>query len=496
MSVHDHSAPVNTFSPDVGGEPEPPHSIELEQALLGALLTDNGVADRVRDTVSSDDFFDPLHASIWERAGELIASGQTADPRTLRRSFETVMITDEMPVHRYLGTLVAAATSIVSAPDYATAIADLAVRRRLIDLGAELAAGASDLRPTADLLDDLGRRVSLIASGSARNRAVSLGAAAEAAMKRLAQAYKLRQPVGVSTGIADLDARIGKLKPGHLYVLAGRPAMGKTGLALNIAYAAATRRWVDEHGEEQDPRTVMFFSLEMPADQLAERILAERAEVSGARLAAGSIDQAEFESVIEASRRLGTVPLEIDESSGITIASLAARARRQNAEDGPLGLVVVDYLGLLRGTSRRSADNRVQEITEITTGLKALAKELRVPVLALSQLNRGVESRTDKRPSLSDLRESGSIEQDADVVLFVYRDEYYAERSAPDPGDLDAYEAWEARVRAAAGKAELIVAKNRHGPTGTVHAAFDAKLMRFSDLAITERATAGRYGHD
>ena len=294
---------------------------------------------------------------------------------------------------------------------------------------------------------------------------------------------------GISTGLRDLDSRMGGLQRSDLVVLAGRPSMGKTALVTNIAFNIANARWksweakphLDKDDKEHDGGVVAFFSLEMSAEQLATRILSEQAEVQSEKIRRGLISEQEFKTLVEVTQRMSQIPLHIDQTGGITIAQLAARARKLKRQKG-LDVLIVDYLQLLSGSGRSSQANRVQEITEITTGLKALAKELHVPIIALSQLSRQVEQRDDKRPQLSDLRESGSIEQDADVVMFVYREEYYVERTKPNEGTAE-FQEWQQKMAMVAGKAEVIVGKQRHGPVGTVQLGFEGMFTRFFDLA-------------
>jgi replicative DNA helicase len=287
---------------------------------------------------------------------------------------------------------------------------------------------------------------------------------------------------GVATGFRDLDSKMGGLQPSDLIIVAGRPSMGKTALATNIAFHVARALARGDHGDGRPAEGVVgFFSLEMSSEQLATRIIAEQAGISSEKIRRGRIDANEFDRIVEAAQELQTLPLFIDQTGGITVAQLAARARRLKRQHG-LALLVVDYLQLLAGSSRRASEGRVQEVTEITTGLKALAKELAVPVIALSQLSRQVEQREDKRPQLSDLRESGSIEQDADVVMFVFREEYYVERRQPREGSPE-HLAWQDEMEQVQGLADVIIGKQRHGPTGTVRLQFRADITRFADLA-------------
>lgn len=483
---------ASTATQAVEGEVYQPHNIEMESRLLGSLMTlGRSARDLMRDVIGADDFYDPLHASIFEAAAGLIDAGKPATAVLMKPFFaDAAKITDDLTVGGYLDYLPLVASPLDRVAAYATEIAELSARRRLIALGFDLAASGPAQEPVAEIVAGFQAAALKIAAGGAAPGPATLREAVDGAIKHIAAAYRRGEAAGVTTGIRDLDDHIGRLQPGELIVLAGRPAMGKTALALNMAFAAATRPWVDDDGEERPPRPVLYFSLEMSEEQLAERIISERSGLPAERLRRGRIDEGELYAAREAAMAVAATPLLIDDTGALGLQSLMARARRAAADAGPLGLglIVVDYLGLVRGTARRDG-SKVLEVAEITAGLKALAKELNVPVLALSQLNRQVESRTDKRPTLADLRDSGSIEQDADLVLFVYRDEYYLGKEEPDASDGSAYAEWQAKMTMARGKAEVIVSKFRTGPVGVIPVAFDARLMRFGDLA---RGTGAR----
>jgi replicative DNA helicase len=467
-----------------------PHNLEAEQALLGAILVNNEAMDRVSSFLEPQHFFDPLHQQIYETAGKLIHAGKQATPITLRTFFENAEpISQNLTVPQYLGTLAANATTIINAEDYGRTVYDLATRRALIIIGEDMVNGAYDspvdFPPQSQIEEAEGRLYDLAEQRKYGQGFLGFGTALTNAIDMANAAYQRSGHLsGLGTGLVDLDAKLGGLQSSDLIILAGRPSMGKTALATNIAYniAKTYRAEMQPDGTQKavDGAIVGFFSLEMSAEQLATRILSEQAEISSEKIRRGMIDEGEFRKLVEVSREMSQIPLYIDQTGGISVAQLAARARKLKRQKG-LGLLVVDYLQLLSGSSRRS-DNRVQEITEITTGLKALAKELDVPILALSQLSRQVEQRDDKRPQLSDLRESGSIEQDADVVMFVFREEYYVERRKPDETDSK-FGDWMADMSRVHGKAEVIIGKQRHGPTGTVPLAFEAQFTRFANLS-------------
>jgi replicative DNA helicase len=471
---------------------QPPHNIDAEQALLGAILVNNEAIDRVMGFLEPHHFYDPLHQQIYEIAAKLIQAGKQATPITLRTFFENAEPIDaNLTVPQYLGRLAANATTIINAADYGRTIHDLATRRALIMIGEDLVNTAYDspvdFPPEQQIQDAEGRLYDLAESGKYGQGFLSFGAALTQAIDMANAAYQRDGHLsGLSTGLVDLDAKLGGLQPSDLIVLAGRPSMGKTALATNIAYnvARAYKAEKQQDGSDKviDGAIVGFFSLEMSAEQLATRILAEQAEISSEKIRRGMINEEEFRRLVRASQEMAEIPLYIDQTGGISIAQLAARARKLKRQKG-LGLLIVDYLQLLTGSTRRSAEGRVQEVSEITTSLKALAKELNVPVLALSQLSRAVEQRDDKRPQLSDLRESGSIEQDADVVMFVFREEYYVERKKPSESNVEEMLKWQQEMALVHGKAEVIIGKQRHGPTGTVPLSFEASYTRFGNLA-------------
>ena len=467
-----------------------PHNLEAEQALLGAILVNNEALDRVSGFLSPDHFFDPLHGRIYETLATLIHAGKTATPITVKTFFENVEPIDaNMTVPQYLGRLAANATTIINAAEYGRTVYDLATRRALIVIGEDMVntayESAVDQAPKAQIEEAESRLYSLAEQNKYGQGFETFRSALTNAIEMANSAFQRSGHLsGAATGLADLDNKLGGLQRSDLIILAGRPSMGKTALATNIAYNVAKayrgERRADGSMETVDGGIVGFFSLEMSSEQFATRILSEQTEIGSEKIRRGMIEEAEFRKLSEVASEMSRIPLFIDQTGGMTIAQLAARARKLKRQHG-LDMLVVDYLQLLSGSKSRS-DNRVQEITEITTGLKALAKELNVPVVALSQLSRQVENREDKRPQLSDLRESGSIEQDADVVMFVFREEYYIERTKPAEGTPE-FADWMTKMSQASGKAEVIIGKQRHGPVGTVELSFEGQFTRFGNLA-------------
>ena len=487
---------MNSIAPKV--EPAPtlsrtaPHNAEAERQLLGAILVNNETFYRVSDFLEPAHFYLAPHQQIYEMTGKLIRAGKVASPITLKTYFAADTQIADLSATQYLLRLAADATSIINSEDYGRTIYDLAMRRDLIRIGEDMVNIAFDApidMPPSAQIDDAERRLFALAeTGGASAGFVTFGDAITSTIDMAAAAFQREGALsGISTGLRDLDARMGGLQHSDLIVLAGRPGMGKTSLATNIAYNVASAYRAEELPDGTmktvDGGVVGFFSLEMSAEQLATRIISEQTEISSSKIRRGDISEADFEMLVAASQHMQTVPLYIDQTGGISISNLVARARRLKRQRG-LDLLVIDYIQLLSGSGKRS-DNRVQEITEITTGLKALAKELNVPIIALSQLSRQVESREDKRPQLSDLRESGSIEQDADVVMFVFREEYYLGKTMPPEGSEDFFK-WQADMDRVAGRAEVIIGKQRHGPTGTVDLQFAGEFTRFSDLAQDE----------
>ncbi len=488
--------PIESVVRKQAEEPAPlfrsaPHNIEAEQALLGAVLVNNEAFYRVSDFLNPEHFFEPIHQKVYQLCRDLIRAGKIATPVTLKTFLDPAIDIGGMTTGQYLARLAAEATTIINAEDYGRTIYDLAIRRSLILLGEDMVNVAYDAPvdfAPRDQIEEAERKLYDLAEsgrydGGFQRFAQALTTAIDMAAHAFQRDGKLS---GIATELADLDRMMGGLQASDLIILAGRPGMGKTALATNIAYNVA-KAWqgevkADGHTVTTNGGVVGFFSLEMSAEQLATRIIAEQTGIPSSQIRRGGISESDFEKIKDYSIELQHLPLYVDETGGLSVAQLAARARRLKRQRG-LDLLVIDYLQLLSGSTKRSSENRVQEITEITTKLKALAKELNVPILALSQLSRQVESRDDKRPQLSDLRESGSIEQDADVVLFVYREEYYHVMRKPLESERDKFAEWLAESDKVHGKAEVIIGKQRHGPTGTVELQFDASVTRFSSLA-------------
>jgi len=466
-----------------------PHNIEAEQSLLGAVLVNNEALYRVSDFLEPGHFFEPIHQQIYDIARSLIRTGKLASPVTLKTFLPADVDIAGLTVAQYLARLAAEATTIINAADYGRTIYDLAVRRDLIQIGEDMVNVAFDAPvdfAPRDQIEDAERRLYELAEiGRYGGGFQKFETALTTALEMASNAYQRDGGLsGLATGLIELDAKMGGLQKSDLIIIAGRPGMGKTALATNIAYNVA-KAWegtthADGHSETLNGGRVGFFSLEMSAEQLATRILSEQTKIPSNIIRRGKITSAEFEKLKDTTIEIQHLPLFIDETGGLSVAQLAARARRLKRQRG-LDLLVIDYIQLLAGSTRRAQENRVQEVTEITTNLKALAKELNVPVVALSQLSRQVENRDDKRPQLSDLRESGSIEQDADVVMFVFREEYYLEAKKPREGTQE-FPEWQAKATGAHGKAEVIIGKQRHGPTGTVELQFEASVTRFGNL--------------
>ena len=487
-------APGTVASPEAIPFRAAPHNLEAEQALLGAILVNNEAHDRVSNFLEPHHFYDPLHQQIYEVSSKLIASGKQATPITLKTFFENAEPIDAtLTVPQYLGRLAANAATIINARDYGRTVYDLATRRGLIVIGEDMVNAAYDAPvdfPPKEQIEEAETRLFALAESDKYGQGfLNFNTALTHAIEMASNAYQRDGHLsGIATRFAGIDSKMGGLQPSDLIVLAGRPSMGKTALATNIAFNVARARaesWaakpdVATDDPSHDGAVVGFFSLEMSSEQLATRILSEQAGIPSEKIRRGMINEDEFKTLVTVSQRMATIPLYIDQTGGISIAQLAARARRLKRQHG-LGLLVVDYLQLMTGMSKRG-DNRVQEVSEITNGLKALAKELGVPILALSQLSRAVEQRDDKRPQLADLRESGSIEQDADIVMFVFREEYYLERTKPAEGTIE-FQDWMAKMQLVSGKAEVIIGKQRHGPIGTVQLQFDGSVTRFADLA-------------
>ena len=492
------SSPVRSLAnPDSSLPPlrTPPHNFVAEKALLGAIFANNNAYDRVSDYLRPRHFADPIHGRIYESASKLIERGQIADPITLNNFFEQDGSLADVGGAQYLVELAASMVNVINAVEYGRTIYDLHLKRQLIDLGENVVNRAF----SPDVEDQASRQIEeaeqtlydLATTGEISSGFQTFKTSIVSAIEMAETAHKHDGKFsGVATGLRDIDTMIGGLHPSDLVIIAGRPSMGKTALATNIAFNAAYdyQFETDDAGNKKtvDGAVVGFFSLEMSAEQLAARILSEQTEIASDKMRKGKLTNDEFDRLVVASQQLHNLPFFIDDTPALSVSMLRTRARRLKREHG-LGLVIVDYLQLMESSTR--ADNRVQEIAEVTRGLKTLAKELNVPVLALSQLSRAVEQREDKRPLLSDLRESGTIEQDADVVTFIFREAYYLERAEPihrqdESPDKhgERLQRWETRLNDVRHHSELIIAKQRHGPTGTVKLYFDGNFTRFGDL--------------
>jgi len=493
-----------TDDPKANGERLPglrvqPHNLEAEQALLGAILVNNEAFHRVSEFLRAEHFFEPVHARIFQSCADRIGRGQLADAKSLFHLFDEDEALRELDGARYLARLARAAETIINAPSFGQIIHDLAVKRGLIALGEEMVLRAYDAQApeTAEDQIELAEQglFELAQEGEVHTGFRDFPNVLTSAVNLIQSAYhKVGEVTGVPTRLDGLDRILGGLQSSDLLILAGRPSMGKTALAVSIAANAAAQKAAGQEAErlKSENYTVGVFSLEMSAEQLATRLLSAEAQIPSDELRRGKLDEEAWQQVVRASQALTARPMFIDDTPALSVAGLRSRARRLMRTQG-LSLLVVDYLQLMRGSSTMSQNNRVQEISEITQALKAIAKELNIPVLALSQLSRAVENREDKRPLLSDLRESGSIEQDADVVMFVYREEYYLERSAPQQREnesLDKFQQrhrdWLDRCDRAHNRADIIIAKQRNGPIGTVQVQFDPSFGRFRNLETVE----------
>jgi len=490
--------PMNSIdSPLLGlSQRLPPSNMQAEQALLGALLANNKAYERVSEFLVPEHFADPIHGRIYQAIARRVEAGQLADAVTLKAEFEHAGILDEVGGTAYLAQLLTAMVGIINAGEYGRAVHDAWLRRQLIDIGETVvnnAFGADAELDGAQQIEAAEQSLFQLATdGGSSGGFISFERALTGAILSAERAF--RQPGGVSgltTGLRDLDAKMGGLHPSDLLILAGRPGMGKTSLATKIAFGAAKALLAEARAEDSNrlPKaSIALFSLEMSAEQLATRLLSEESQISGDRIRRGDIGQRDFDKFVQVSREIAALPIEIDDTPAITLSALRTRCRRLKRTRG-LALIVVDYLQLMRPSPGTRPESRVQEISQITQGLKAIAKELAVPVMALSQLSRAVESREDKRPQLSDLRESGSIEQDADVVMFIYRDEYYLQQREPKEIAFDNPEKFhealvdfQQKMEKVHNQADLILAKQRHGPTGTIKLFFEAEYTRFADL--------------
>jgi replicative DNA helicase len=489
---------VPLFQTEPPAPPQLPANVEAEAALLGALMIDNRLVEDVQLMLRAEHFFEPLHGRIYDAVLKVADRNMVANPVTLKPLFDSDEAMKALGGPAYLAQLTGSGAALIGARDFARQVYDLALQRELVSVGREMVSSALDTshgNQPRELIEAAEMALYKVAEEGGEGGGVkSFGQATKLAVEQAERALNSGGHLsGITTGLEGVNGKIGGLHNSDLLILAGRPGMGKTSLATNFAFNAA-QRWMRDEEDGIEPEKsvgakVAFFSLEMSADQLATRILSEQSGISSENLRMGKFGQAEFRNLARAAADLENLPLFIDDTPGLTIAALRTRARRLKRRHG-IGLIIIDYLQLLQGSGRSSSDNRVQEISEISRGLKQLAKELHLPVMALSQLSRAVEQREDKRPQLSDLRESGSIEQDADIVLFVYREEYYVmsrEPKRPAEGDdaktFEDHQKWMSELQRVEAVSELIVAKQRHGSTGKVKMRFDAHITRFSDMA-------------
>ena len=469
-----------------------PQNIEAEQSLIGSVLFDNKVLEDLPTNFATRHFFDPLHATIFDACIFLIDNGRLADPLTLKSYLKQDDLQRDMDIEKYLSELREGVVSLSKAKFYAEEIRNCHIRRSLIRIGDELI--NKSVNPTLDVTPDQEisnteeQLYNLAEKDQINSGPLDFKSVLASATNQINEAYNRKGKLsGIDTGFSGLNRQLGGLNKSDLLVLAGRPAMGKTALATNIGFNAAKSSKLEKN------ESILIFSLEMSAEQLAQRILAEQSTIDSHKLRSGDLNETEFSKLVSTQNDILNLPFFIDDTPAISVGQIASRARRLKRTHG-LSLIIIDYIQLIQGSKASEAQGRVQEVSSITRGLKSLAKELNVPILALSQLSRAVEQREDKRPILADLRESGSIEQDADVVMFVYREEYYLDKSEPTQRDNENQESfnerflkWQDRRNMAEGKAEIIISKQRHGPTGIVQVQFEAKFTRFMDLVQDDR---------
>ena len=469
-----------------------PQNIEAEQSLIGSILFDNKVMEDLPTNFANRHFFDPLHSSIFEACISLTDNGRLADPVTLKGYLKDDVSLRDIDIEQYLLDLREGTLSLSKAKFYADEIRNCYVRRSLIRIGDDLIDRSInpsiEISPDQEISNTEEQLYNLAEKDQVNSGPIDFKTVLGKATNQINEAYQRKGSLsGVDTGFSGLNRQLGGLNKSDLLVLAGRPAMGKTALATNIGFNAA------KTSKEENNQSVLIFSLEMSAEQLAQRILAEQSTIDSHKLRNGDISEKEFSDLVSTQNEIMNLPFFIDDTPAISVGQIASRARRLKRTNG-LALIIIDYIQLIQGTKASEAQGRVQEVSSITRGLKSLAKELDVPILALSQLSRAVEQREDKRPILADLRESGSIEQDADVVMFVYREEYYLDKSEPTQRDNENQESfnerflrWQDRRNLAEGKAEIIISKQRHGPTGIIQVQFEAKYTRFMDLVKDDR---------
>lgn len=500
--VPDNVTPLHETNSEVGFR-VPPHNYEAEMALIGAILANNRAYERVQEFLLPEHFADPAHAKVYESCGRLIDRGQLANPVTLKNYFNNDEALSEIGGPAYLAELANAVITIQNAQDLGREIYDCFLRRELIEIGEVIANSAHehdiDIPATQQIEAAEGQLFQLAEQGASEGGFQEFRTALTSAIELAAAAYKRETDiVGVPTGFTDLDKKLGGLHKSDLVIIAARPSMGKTALATNMAYSVAdkTQLVTDDAGNQTEERDIVaFFSLEMSAEQLATRIISEASNVRSDAIRRGDVSEEQYNRVFAVSQTLHTMKLFIDDTAALTVAQIRTRSRRLKRQHG-LSMIIIDYLQLINPPAGGRSENRVQEVSLITRSLKALAKELNVPVIALSQLSRAVEQREDKRPQLSDLRESGSIEQDADVVMFLYREEYYLDRESREPREHetdDKFASRMERLERSRNKAEVIIGKQRHGPIGTVNLRFVGEYTQFSDWTDDNRIPEDRY---
>jgi replicative DNA helicase len=468
---------------------ESPANVEAEQALLGALLVNNDALQHIGDRLRPEHFHEPLHGRVFDAIQKFNDKGQIANPVTLKHFFDQDAALTDLGGGTYLAKLAASAVTVINISDYSHTIYDLALKRQLIGIGEEMVNTAYQHQieePAVTQIETAEQKLfNLSSEGTGEGGFIALRQSLVGAIKHAEFALKHDGVVGLTTGLLELDKTLGGLQRSDLLILAGRPSMGKTALATNIAYNACLSLYKEAQAKNipvKEVGSVGFFSLEMSSEQLATRLLASASGFDSSHIFDGRISSEDFTGLVQASNSLSQMPFFIDDTPALSIAALRSRARRLKRMHN-LKLLVVDYLQLVRASASLAMNNRVQEVSEITQGLKAIAKELDIPVLALSQLSRQVEQRPDKRPQLSDLRESGSIEQDADVVMFIYREEYYKSREEPSMAKAEEYAKWQGEMSGVHNLAEVIIAKHRKGPIGTARLHFEGRLTQFSNLA-------------
>ena len=479
--VENYSNSENLYSDNINNtEKKMPQNLEAEQSLLGSILFDNKILEDIPTNFNNLYFFDPLHASIYEACISLTDAGKLADPLTLKNYLNDTNLNQDIDIEKYLLDLREGVLSLSKAKFYAEEIKNCYIRRSLVRIADDLINKSInpnvDVTPDQEISETEEKLYNLAEKDQINSGPIDFKSVLTSATNQINEAFNRKGKLsGIDTGFSGLNRQLGGLNKSDLIVLAGRPAMGKTALATNIGFNAAK----SSNSHQND--AILIFSLEMSAEQLAQRILAEQSTIDSHKLRSGDIDEKEFSKLVATQNDIYNLPFFIDDTPAISVGQIASRARRLKRTSG-LGLIVIDYIQLIQGSKASEAQGRVQEVSSITRGLKSIAKELNVPILALSQLSRAVEQREDKRPILADLRESGSIEQDADVVMFVYREQYYLEKKQPKLGSIEHSE-WQSKMNDVNGLADIIIGKQRHGPTGNVKVEFEGMYTKFKDRA-------------